>query len=83
MSEPSSARITIRGLRSGRYRTAWESSQGETDSSPYRGGSGAAAAGSPADPLATLERLADLHDRGALTDEEFTTRKRELFPAAP
>jgi hypothetical protein len=45
-------------------------------------GNGAAAPPAP-DPLADLERLAALHDRGALTDEEFTNRKRELFPAAP
>jgi hypothetical protein len=31
------------------------------------------------DPLTTLERLADLHDRGALTDDEFAERKSELL----
>jgi hypothetical protein len=33
----------------------------------------------PADPIAALERLADLHDRGALTDEEFAGEKANLL----
>ena len=32
-----------------------------------------------ADPMDRLERLADLHDRGALTDEEFESKKRDLL----
>ena len=31
------------------------------------------------DPLDRLERLADLHDRGALTDAEFESKKRDLL----
>lgn len=31
------------------------------------------------DPLDKLERLADLHDRGAITDEEFEARKADLL----
>jgi len=31
------------------------------------------------DPLERLERLADLHERGALTDEEFAAKKSELL----
>ncbi len=30
-------------------------------------------------PLETLERLADLHERGALSDEEFAAKKAELL----
>jgi hypothetical protein len=29
--------------------------------------------------LAALERLAELHRKGILTDEEFTTKKAELL----
>ena len=36
--------------------------------------------GSP-DSVAALERLADLHDRGALTDEEYSTQKRHVLAA--
>lgn len=32
-----------------------------------------------ADPMDRLERLADLHERGALTDEEFESKKRDLL----
>ena len=31
------------------------------------------------DPLALIERLAELHQRGILSDEEFTTKKTELL----
>lgn len=31
------------------------------------------------DPVTALERLAALHERGALTDEEFGYKKRELL----
>lgn len=47
-----------------------------------RGGNGAGnghTPAPPADPIAALERLADLHDRGALTDEEFAGEKRNLL----
>jgi hypothetical protein len=43
------------------------------------------AAGPPAgqppapDPMAQLNELADLHDRGALTDEEFSAQKAKLL----
>jgi hypothetical protein len=30
----------------------------------------------------SLERLADLHDRGALTDDEFAAQKRQLIGPA-
>ncbi|ELY65521.1 SHOCT domain-containing protein [Natrinema versiforme] len=46
----------------------------EPSSEPATSGEDAAA-----DPLETLERLADLRDRGALTDEEFASKKRELL----
>jgi Short C-terminal domain len=32
-----------------------------------------------ADPMAQLQQLADLHDRGALTDEEFSAQKSKLL----
>lgn len=35
--------------------------------------------GSDPDPLERLERLADLHERGALTDAEFEAKKAELL----
>lgn len=38
-------------------------------------------ASAPVDPLVRLERLADLHARGALTDDEFATLKRRLLDA--
>lgn len=41
-------------------------------------GHGAAGTGSTT-PLETLERLADLHERGALSDEEFAAKKEELL----
>ena len=41
------------------------------------GGGGAAAA--PRDRVAQLEALADLHERGALTDEEYAAEKRRLM----
>lgn len=33
----------------------------------------------PADPLSAIERLADLRDRGAITETEFREKKRELL----
>jgi hypothetical protein len=41
-----------------------------------------AGAGGDGSQIQALERLADLHDRGALSDEEFTAEKRRLLPAA-
>jgi hypothetical protein len=35
----------------------------------------------PKDPLGQLQRLADLHDRGALTDEEFEAEKTKVLRA--
>jgi hypothetical protein len=32
-----------------------------------------------ADPMAQLKQLADLHDRGALTDDEFGAQKAKLL----
>jgi hypothetical protein len=39
----------------------------------------AAQAPAAADPMAQLKELADLHDRGALTDEEFSAQKAKLL----
>lgn len=39
------------------------------------------AATASVDPLVRLERLADLHARGALTDDEFAALKRRLLDA--
>jgi hypothetical protein len=54
------------------------------EAAPHSGNGAAAAAAAAArsDSLATLERLANLHDRGALTDEEFADRKRDALAAA-
>ena len=47
------------------------------------GASSGAGSGSDGDSqIHALERLADLHDRGALTDEEFAAEKGRLLPAA-
>ena len=40
---------------------------------------GAGAATPTGDPLAAIEKLADLHARGILTDEEFAAKKAELL----
>jgi hypothetical protein len=40
---------------------------------------GPAASGTSPDPLERLQTLADLHDRGALTDAEFATEKAKLL----
>ncbi len=45
--------------------------------------SGSAAAPDAPDPLAGLERLADLRDRGVLTPEEFEAQKRRLLDEPP
>jgi hypothetical protein len=47
------------------------------------GVAGAAATDSNGSRLETLERLAALHERGALSDEEFAEEKRQLAAAAP
>jgi membrane protein YdbS with pleckstrin-like domain len=44
-----------------------------------RGGFAPVAPHRPPGVLSDLERLADLRDRGALTEEEFQTKKRELL----
>jgi hypothetical protein len=38
-----------------------------------------AAAAAPQDPVAQLEKLADLKDRGILTDAEFATQKAKIL----
>jgi outer membrane protein OmpA-like peptidoglycan-associated protein len=38
-----------------------------------------APAPAPQDPVAQLEKLADLKDRGILTDEEFTAQKAKIL----
>jgi len=48
----------------------------------HRWGAQEESAGEPAaapDPMAQLKELADLHDRGALTDEEFASQKAKLL----
>jgi hypothetical protein len=40
---------------------------------------GRAASGTSTDPLERLQKLADLHDRGALTDAEFTAEKAKIL----
>jgi uncharacterized coiled-coil protein SlyX len=37
------------------------------------------ASGAGTDPFDALDRLADLHERGAITDEEFESKKAELL----
>ena len=39
------------------------------------------AAAGPADPTAELERLAQMHQAGQLTDDEFTAAKARLLRA--
>lgn len=53
----------------------------QADPAEIRAFTGAAAPdrSSPGDVLATLERLADLHARGVLTDREFSDKKAELL----
>lgn len=43
------------------------------------GDTAAAGPGTGVDVFEAIERLADLHERGALTDEEFAEKKRELL----
>jgi Short C-terminal domain len=43
---------------------------------------GAPAAPAPADPIEQLEKLAGLHQRGVLTDEEFAAEKAKLLGAS-
>ena len=51
---------------------------GAPKGSPRAGSMRPGAAGS-ADPLERLQRLADLHDRGALTDAEFAVQKAKIL----
>ena len=57
----------------------------EAGGQPMRGsrnkdsGSGSAQFGSQQDVLATIERLADLHAKGILSDDEFMNKKAELL----
>ncbi|XYD06572.1 SHOCT domain-containing protein [Methylobacterium sp. NMS12] len=46
---------------------------------PAKAASPAPGPSSPSDVLATIERLAELHARGVLTDAEFATKKAELL----
>ena len=39
----------------------------------------AAAPAAPEDPTAQLQQLAQLHDQGILTDEEFAAKKKQLL----
>ena len=67
----------LRGA-AGRVRSA--SASARASAAERRAAQRAGAAAPPApDPLAQLERLADLHDRGALTDAEFDSEKREIL----
>ena len=43
---------------------------------------GAARAGSSAEAVDTLEKLADLRDRGVLSDEEFAKQKQRILDEA-
>lgn len=54
-------------------------SGGGLDSAPLSGGGRGSGHAPPADPLDQLAKLADLRDRGALTDEEFQTQKRRIL----
>lgn len=49
------------------------------DSAPSGAGEGEGAQVDPEDPLSKLERLAELHRSGALSDEEFAAKKAELL----
>ncbi|MGJ7505856.1 SHOCT domain-containing protein [Variovorax sp. GT1P44] len=49
------------------------------DASPARRPDSATASHQSGDVLATIERLAALHERGVLTDAEFTAKKTELL----
>ncbi|MFT3973572.1 MAG: SHOCT domain-containing protein [Amaricoccus sp.] len=46
---------------------------------PRAAGAGAAAPAAAGDPVGLIERLAELHARGILTDEEFSRKKAELL----
>lgn len=50
-----------------------------TYAAPLASDPGMAAAGSEPDTVTQLQQLAQLHDTGALTDEEFTSAKQKLL----
>jgi membrane protease subunit (stomatin/prohibitin family) len=53
---------------------------GQTMANALGAGGGAAAAPATAeDPIAMLEKLADLHKKGILSDDEFSAKKTELL----
>jgi len=47
----------------------------------FFGGAEPPRSAAPSDPIAQLERLAELHQRGALTDAEFAAAKAKLLEA--
>jgi hypothetical protein len=57
----------------------FEYDQGRETSSDAPARGAAASASSSADMADELEKLTDLHDRGALTDSEFDTAKKKLL----
>lgn len=59
--------------------TSSEPSGPATRPTPATPASAAPAAGSPDDILGAIEKLADLHSRGILTDAEFAAKKAELL----
>jgi hypothetical protein len=81
-------RVGTNGVRRG-------PADGDAATASAGAGAGAAAVESPAveaptvtvarttamDPVERLERIADLHERGALTDEEFATEKQSILAA--
>ena len=60
-------------VRNQEMRTAYDSTRRVP---PYRPADGG---GSQPDVIAQLKSLAELHDSGALTDQEFTTAKAKLL----
>jgi hypothetical protein len=60
-------------------RSAAAAARGQEASSASAGAPPPPQAREDGDPLALMERLAELHRRGVLTEEEFTTKKAELL----
>ena len=60
-------------VRNQEMRTAYDSTRRVPPYRPTDGG------GSQPDVIAQLKSLAELHDSGALTDQEFTTAKAKLL----